>query len=73
MRLIYCVISYILPVMASIFDLPHTPMSESVHTSPTELLNSENVGVAVGIFLISGIEAELLRFSFVLPVLGGHL
>ena len=48
--------------MAAIFDLPLTPLSDSVHTSPSELLDPKNVGVAIGISLISCIEAEILRF-----------
>ena len=38
--------SYILPVMAAIFDLPVTPMSESVYTSSAVLTDPGNVGVA---------------------------
>ena len=36
-------------------------MSESVHTSTTELLDPENVDAAFGISLIFCIEAEILR------------
>ena len=46
--------------MAPIFNLPLTPMSESVPTSPTELLDPENVDVAFGISLKSCIVAEIL-------------
>ena len=53
--------AYALPVMAAIFDLPLTPMLDSVHTSPTELLDPENVGVAFEISLLFSIEAEILR------------
>ena len=49
-------------LMAVIFDLSLIPLSVSVQTSSTELLISENVGVAFGISLISCIEAEILRF-----------
>ena len=47
--------------MVAIFDLPLTQMSESVHTSPTELLDPENVGVAFGISLISCMLVEILH------------
>ena len=42
----YCVISYVLPVMAATFDLPVAATSERVHISPAVLLDPENVGVA---------------------------
>ena len=45
--------------MAAIFDLPLTQMSNSVHTSPAKLLDTENVGVAFEISLLSCIDAEL--------------
>ena len=45
--------------MAAIFDLPLTPMSESVHTNPTALLDRENVFVAFGISLLSSIKTEI--------------
>ena len=72
-KLGYCVISSVIPVMAAIFDLPFNPMSESVHTSPTELLDLENVGVAFGISLLSSTEAELLRYFICTSSNGGHL
>ena len=50
--------------MAAIFDLPRTPMSDSVHTSTTELLDLENVAVAFGISLISCIEAEFIALFY---------
>ena len=51
--------TYILPVMAAIFDSPVTPMSESVHIIPAVLQDPENVGVAFGILLLSCIQAEI--------------
>ena len=63
----------VLPVMAAIFDLPLTPMSDSVHTSFTELLDPENVHVAFGISLLSSIEAEILHYSICTSGNGGHL
>ena len=50
---------HVLPLMAAIFDLPLTPMSESVHTSTTELLNPENVNVTFEISWIFCIVAEI--------------
>ena len=46
-------------LMAAIFDLPVTPTSESIYNSSTVLLDPENVGVAVGISLLSLIQAEI--------------
>ena len=48
-----CVIFYVLLVMATIFELPLTHMSESVPIVPAVLLDIENVGVAFGILLLS--------------------
>ena len=39
--------------MAAFFDLLDALMSESAHTSPTKLLDPENVGVAFRISLLS--------------------
>ena len=38
--------------MAAIFDLPVTPMSESIRTSPAVLPDSEIVVLAVGIAIL---------------------
>ena len=59
--------------MASIFDLPLTPMSESVHTSTTELLNPGNVNVAFEISWIFCIEAEIWRCFISTSGFGGYL
>ena len=45
--------------MAAMFDLSVPPTSESIQTSPTALLDPENVGVAAGISLLSHIQAEI--------------
>ena len=61
--------------MAAIFELTLALTSGCVTcvcTSTIVLLEVENVRVAVGIFLLSCIQAELYAFSFVLPVNGGH-
>ena len=61
--------------MAAMFDLPVTPTSESINISLTVLLDSDNVGVAVGISFVSHIEAEaeIYAIAYELPVYGGHL
>ena len=46
-------------LMAAIFDLLITPMSESIQTSITVLLDPENVEVAVGILLLSYLQADI--------------
>ena len=48
--------------MVAIFNLPLSPMSESVHTSLAVLLNPENVGVAIGIPFLCYVEADILRY-----------
>ena len=60
-------------LMAAIFDLPVTMTSESLYYSPTVLLDPENLGVIVGISLLSHFEAEIYDIAFVVPVNGGHL
>ena len=55
---IWCRISYLIPVMAAIFDSPLTLMSDSVHINPIELLDPENVGATFEISLLSNIEAD---------------
>ena len=59
--------------LAAIFASPVTPTSESIHTSATVLLDPENVGVAVGISLLSFIQAGIQNIAYVLPVNGSHL
>ena len=49
--------------MAAIFNLPLTPMSESVHIIPVVLLDPKNVGVAFKISLPSCVEAEIYVFQ----------
>ena len=72
-ELIYTALHMYFRLMAAIFDLSLTPMSESVHTSPTELLDPETVDVAFGISLLSSIEAEILRYFICTSGNGGHL
>jgi len=59
--------------MAAINDLSLFRKSVSVHTSHAVLLDPKNVDVVVGIALISCIETEILRCSFLLPVFESHL
>ena len=59
--------------MATIFDLPLTWMSESVHIGSTELLDTENVGVAFGILLLFSVVAEILSYFICTSGNGGHL
>ena len=40
-------------LMAAIFDLPVTATSHIIYTSPKVLMDAQNVGVAVGIALLS--------------------
>jgi hypothetical protein len=47
--------------------------SEIIHTIPIVLLDPENVEVAVGISLLSFIQAEINVIAYVLPVNGGHV
>jgi hypothetical protein len=59
--------------MAATFDFLVTPMSESIHTTSVVLLGPENVGVAVGILVLSYMQAEIYVTAYVLPVNGGHV
>ena len=54
-------------------DSSLTPMSDSVHTSPTESLDPGNVGVAFRISLLSSIEADILRYVICTSSNGDHL
>jgi len=57
-------------LLAAIFDFSLTPKHGSVQISPVALLDIENIGIAVGISLLSRIQAEI---SYPLPVTGRHL
>ena len=46
-------------LVAAMLDLPHPVWSDSVCISPIRLLDLKNVGVAVGIALLSSLQAEL--------------
>ena len=60
------------PLLAAIFDVPVTPISESIHVSPTMVLDPEKLVVAVG----CSVKSYSLRYDdnvYVLPVNGGRL
>ena len=59
--------------MAVIFDVRHTQTSYSIPTSLSVLPDPENMGVAVGISLLSCIESEIYVTPYLLPVNGHHL
>ena len=59
--------------MVVMFGLPVTPTSERIHTSIIVLLDSENVGVAVGISLPSYIQAEIYDIAYIRSVNGGYV
>ena len=59
--------------MAAMFNSEVTPTSESIHTSPTVLLNLENTEVAVRSSLLAYVQVEIYVIAHVLPVNGGHL
>ena len=59
--------------MEAIFDFSLSVMSESVHISSAELLDTKNVGVAFGMSSLSSIEAEILKFFICTSGYGGHL
>jgi len=67
-------LSYVFQVMATISDLLVTyyPMLEIVHTSPTELLNPEDVEEVLGILLLSSVKAWILRYIICNSGYGGH-
>jgi hypothetical protein len=60
-------------LMAAIFDFILPLASHSICACPIVLLDPENVGIAVEISLLSGLEAEIHDFPYPLPVNGRHL
>ena len=55
-------------LMAAIFDFKHTQTSDSIPTSLCMLPDPKNMGIAVGISLLSCTEAEIYVMSYLLPV-----
>jgi len=58
--------------MATIFDLRHAQTWNRIPSSLSLLPDPENVGVAVGISLLSCIRAGIHVISYLLPVNGRH-
>ena len=61
------VMSFLLPVMAAIFDFQQTQTSGSILNSLFVLSDPENMGVAVGIAWLSCTRAEIYVISYLLP------
>ena len=59
-------------LMAAIFDFRHTQTLDSLATSLSVLPNLENMGIAVGISLLSCIRVKIYVISCLLPVLSRH-
>ena len=59
--------------MATIFELRHTQISDGISTRISVLHDPENMGIAVGILLLSSIQAEIYDIVFLLPVNGSHV
>ena len=59
--------------MAAIFDFRLTRTSDSILVSVFVLLDLENMGIAVGISLLSWLKAEIYVLSYLLPVLSRHV
>jgi len=69
-----CVISYLyFRLMAAIFDLSPIHTSGILRSTSVVLPDLENIGIAVGISLVSCMEAEIYVISYLLPVNGSHL
>jgi len=50
-----------------------TPKNGSIYINPVVILDIENIGIAVGISLLSCIHAEIYVIAYALPVTGRHL
>jgi hypothetical protein len=59
--------------MATMFDSPVTATWESIRFSPTVLPYPDNMGKALGISLLSCIEAEINVIFYLLPINDRHL
>jgi len=60
-------------LLAAIIDLSLTPTHGSAYNSPIVLLDIDNIGIIVGISLLSRIQAEKYAIPYSLPVTGHHL
>jgi len=59
--------------MEAIFDLPLTLTSESILLGTDVLLDTENVGVVVGISSLSSVITKMYVITYSLKGDGGHL
>ena len=59
--------------MAAIFEFQHTQTSDSIPTSLSVMPDPENIGIAVGISLLSWLKAEIYVISYLLPILSRHI
>jgi len=67
-------IPYPLPVTGrTVFDLSLTTTHGSVQISPVVFLDIENIGIAVGISLLSRIQTEIYVILYPFPLTGRHL
>ena len=67
------VISYLLRLMAAIFDFRHAQTLDSIPTSLLMLPDPEKMGTDVGILLLSWLKAQIYIISHLLPVLSRHI
>jgi len=54
-------------------NLPQTLTWKSVGISPVMILDAKNINMAVGISMISRLQAEIYVIPYPLPVTGHHL
>jgi len=60
-------------LQATIFDFSLTPTHGSVQVSPVLLPDLETIGIAVGMSLLSCLQAEIYVISYPHPVSSRHL
>ena len=60
-------------LMAAIFDFRRAQTLDNTPTSLFVLPDPENIGIAVGISLLSWLKAEIYVISYLLPVLNRHI
>ena len=72
-KLRYAVCRIYFRVQAAIFDFSQIHTPGSLRSCLIAWLDPENMGIVVGISLLSCIEAEIYVRSFLLPVSGRHL
>jgi len=69
------ILSYVRVSGISIYttNLPQNLSWKSIRISPVVLLDIENIGINIGILLLSRIHAEIYAILYPLPVTGRHL